>query len=326
MPDKNLIRKYLDGLATEEETRAVMAYLAADDSDWQPLEACFAEVADPAPDVEGSVSLKEEVLSGLRQKLYPAVAGEPVRVYRWWRLAAAAAVLAAAVTTLLYYAHTRHDTEVAVVWKTLHNADVHTRLGVLPDGSQVYLSPHSTLSYPTDFVQHRALRLEGEAFFDVTRDDQHPFVVDAGPLSTQVLGTSFNIEAYGDEGTVRISLVQGRVAVRSDTMVRVLKAGEVLTYVRNAKTISMEELKMTNVHDWEDGYMLFNEVPVADALGRIAKRYGLSLDIQDPDGLRGKHVTGVFKQQPLAQTLDIVLFISRYKYRIKGNTLVVLPK
>lgn len=318
------MRKYLDGLATEEETRIVTAYLAAEDSDWRPLEACFEEVPDPAPDTKGSVTLKEDILRDLRRQLYPV--GEPARVIKWWHFAAAAAVLAAAVTIGWHYARPRRIDATAVVWKTLRNTDVHTRLAVLPDGSQVYLSPYGSLSYPTDFTGHRALRLEGEAFFDVVKDERHPFTVQAGPLTTRVLGTAFNIEAYKDEETIRISLAQGRVSVHGDSMARILKAGDVLTYDRNARSIQTESGKMTNVHDWEDGFMLFNEVPVADALGRIAKRYGLALDIRQPGGLRGKHVTGVFKQQPLAQTLDIVLFISRYKYQISGSTLIVSPK
>lgn len=330
MPQKELIRKYLDGLADEDEARKVRMYLAADDSDWGPLQECFAEAADPEPGVEGNLALRDDVLAALRQQLYPQQLGEPMRIRAWWRFAAAAAVVAAlGVSVVWFYGRSRPRPETAVIWKSLRNTDVHTRLGILPDGSQVYLTPYSTLYYPPDFPERREIRLEGEAFFDVVRDDRHPFMVHSGPLLTQVLGTAFNIESYSEEKTVRISLAQGQVAVRSDSaasLFRVLKAGDVLTYNRETRSVTTERLKMNNIHDWEDGFMLFNEVPVTDALGRIARRYRLGLSIHDPEALRTRHVTGIFKQQSLAQTLDIILFISRYKYRIRGNTLEVFPK
>ncbi len=94
----------------------------------------------------------------------------------------------------------------------------------------------------------------------------------------------------------------------------------------DCRRISLEPLKTSNVNDWENGYTLFNEVPVAAALGRIAHQYGLRLHIQEEKGLENKHITGVFKQQSLTQMLDIVLFISRYKYHIQGDTLQVLPR
>jgi transmembrane sensor len=361
MPDKSLIRKYLDGRATEEEAKAVVDYLASDDADPRPLQECFEALPDAGPDVTGDgtgvstgevkgdgtghiagdVILRENVLAALRQQLYPGLAGEltaqtkPVGKvvlldrarHGRYAIAVAAALLIVVGSALLFkFQKAPLPPEgIAGEWKTLRNGDIRTRLGILPDGSQFYLSPNSTLSYATDFSGHRAIRLEGEAFFDVAHDDRHPFEVQTGRITTQVLGTAFNIEAYKEERMVRVSLVSGRVAVREGALFRVLQAGEALTCYKDSDSTSSEALKINSVTEWENGYTLFNEVPVPAALGRIARQYGFTLHIQGGKELESKHITGVFKQQPLTQILDIILFISQYKYRIRGNTLDVFP-
>ncbi|WEK18775.1 MAG: FecR domain-containing protein [Candidatus Pedobacter colombiensis] len=84
----------------------------------------------------------------------------------------------------------------------------------LADGTKVWLSPNSKLSYPDKFEgPERSISLDGEAFFEVTHDARHPFIIKSGAVSTTVLGTSFNVTAYTQQHTIAITLVTGRVAV-----------------------------------------------------------------------------------------------------------------
>lgn len=84
----------------------------------------------------------------------------------------------------------------------------------LPDGTKVWLSPNSTLSYPAKFDDNeRQVTLDGEAFFEVTHDAKHAFIIKSGEVSTTVLGTSFNVTAYTNQHTINVTLVTGKVAV-----------------------------------------------------------------------------------------------------------------
>ena len=84
----------------------------------------------------------------------------------------------------------------------------------LSDGTKVWLSPNSTLKYPDKFVGNsRMVGLEGEAFFEVAHDANHPFIIQSGQVSTRVLGTSFNISAYSQNQDISVTLVTGKVAV-----------------------------------------------------------------------------------------------------------------
>lgn len=94
------------------------------------------------------------------------------------------------------------------------NATTERRQLQLADGTKVWLSPNSKLSYPNKFDdKERRVTLDGEAFFEVTHDAKHPFIIKSGEVSTTVLGTSFNVTAYTKQHTINVTLVTGKVAV-----------------------------------------------------------------------------------------------------------------
>lgn len=87
---------------------------------------------------------------------------------------------------------------------------------LLPDGTEVWLNSGSRLSYSYEFnTLDRVVNLEGEAFFDVKKDQQHPFVVKTGMVEVKVHGTSFNVQAYTDEEDIRVALLHGKVSLLS---------------------------------------------------------------------------------------------------------------
>lgn len=339
MPDKQLIQKYLQGRATETESKMVINYLASEQSDLQPLQSCFDEVAIPDLAVSKESAIQEQLLGDLRNRLYPQLAkhipGSNWKsfVQRHWLAftglsAAACLLILGSIYLFLFKQPTSTSVATNVTWKTINNPDIRTRLGILPDGSQVYLSPNSSLTYASDFKTHRAVQLEGEGFFDVVSDQAHPFAVNGGGIQVKVLGTAFNLEAYKAEQTVKVSLVKGKVMVSELAGAKdskILNAGQYLTYDKGSNNMIVDPLKIIDIREWENGYTIYNEVPVQAALERISNQFGLILKVKDPKGLTGKHISGVFKQQPLKQSLDIILFISRYKYTIEGNTLQVFP-
>ncbi|RYZ95824.1 MAG: hypothetical protein EOP47_25055 [Sphingobacteriaceae bacterium] len=109
--------------------------------------------------------------------------------------------------TILNYISPVHTLEVAAV-----NGNVtHITLG---DGTKIWLNGGSKLKYPETFRgKLREITIEGEAFFDVAHDADHPFIVHTGDITTQVLGTSFNIKAYPDEQLLKVDVVSGKVGI-----------------------------------------------------------------------------------------------------------------
>ncbi|HVW62489.1 MAG TPA: FecR domain-containing protein, partial [Puia sp.] len=133
---------------------------------------------------------------------------------RWWM--AAAAVLVLGVAGGLLYRGQRHPNIAATSpVPTAHDKEITTRYGTrnfleLPDGSKLWLNAGSKVKYAED---RRELTLEGEAFFDVKHDPDHPFIIHTGKLDVRVLGTSFNVKAYPNDSTIETTLIKGKVEI-----------------------------------------------------------------------------------------------------------------
>ncbi len=139
-------------------------------------------------------------------------------------------------------------------------ASIHAPAGsrvsfTLPDGSGGMLNSGSTLTYPIPFIKERSVTLEGEAWFNVARDEKHPFTVDAGSLDLTVLGTSFNVNAYPDEDYVEVVLESGKVLVNCGQYKEgmVMSPSERVVYENGRVTRSTQSLKIFILDKRETG-------------------------------------------------------------------------
>lgn len=331
--DKILIRKCLEGRATPDEEEAFRAWLSDASSDVTSLQEIMTGSWSSLPLTPVEEDLKEETLTSLRKKLYPGHAKvvplHSRRPVRWWWYGAAACILVV-VAVFTYKGNAprqEKDVEVAATWKTLVNNDIKVKYAVLPDGSKIWLHPQSTLAYAMpQGGDQRSVRLEGEAFFDIKQDEQRPFRVYTGDIATKVLGTAFNVEAYAKEADIRVSLVQGKVAVGHASAEQVLQAGEMMDYDKTQHAGSKSLLRLRDMDEWTQGNLILNDLPVAYALERLAGRYHLKLQYDKGVNLSDRRVTTIFKKETLHQELDILLFISRCGYTIEGDTLRIIQK
>ena len=168
----------------------------------------------------------------------------------------------------------------------------------LEDGSVVRLAPESRLEVPGD--RGRQVRLEGRAFFAVAHDAGRPFVVETSAGRIRVLGTRFTLDAAGD--TLRIAVVEGRVAVDAAGAVRELGAGEASIVVRGAPPAPP---RVSDVHvaaAWLGSTIILQETPLRDAAREVERVHGLTLRIAD-SALAGRTVTAVFRSDDADEVL-----------------------
>ena len=153
-----------------------------------------------------------------------------------------------------------------------------TRNVILPDGSSVLLNRHSSLSYPKRFKSdNREVQLTGEAYFEVSKDQKHPFIVQTEHINVQVLGTHFNVDAYRNNPEVKTTLLTGSVAVsnKSNSVRMILKPNEIAIYNKVGNKLTRQVTK--NAKDeisWRDGEFIFDNLP----LGEIARELSNSFD------------------------------------------------
>jgi transmembrane sensor len=148
---------------------------------------------------------------------------------------------------------------------------------LLPDGTKIWLNASTTISYPTRFIgNERRIKLKGEAYFEVAKDREHPFIVETATQTIQVLGTHFNVNTYNtdravttlEEGSVRVSSLRG---VKQS---QILKPGQQSI---NTNTLTIEPADLETILAWKNGLMRFKQASLQTVLDEISRWYDLDV-------------------------------------------------
>lgn len=189
---------------------------------------------------------------------------------------AAAAAVAGAVWVPRFF-ETAEPTAPAVV--AVSAAPHEIREITLPDGSTVRLKAGTNIAYAIEeFKQVRTISLDGEAFFTVKRDEDHPFVVETKDMTVMVLGTEFNVEAWSDRPTEEVMLATGSVEVRMGESVRMLKPHERMTIDRAGGTIRVTGVGEDDLARVRGINLSFDDVSLDHAFEMIADYYGVRIE------------------------------------------------
>ena len=194
----------------------------------------------------------------------------------------------------------------------------------LADGTQVWLNANSRFTYPTAFTgKERKVSLQGEAYFKVAHDAQHPFIVHAGDMQTRVLGTEFNVDA-SDASHPHVTLVEGSVSVSSVShhMNKVIVPGE--DAALNAQgEIKVSHVDTNDVACWRDGIELFDDVTLRDILVQMGSWYNVSVVCHD-DAALSTHLRYMYdRKQSLEEAVKMLNQISNNKIKLHNNTILV---
>lgn len=174
---------------------------------------------------------------------------------------------------------------------TIQTSDGEMITLTLSDGTEVKLNSNSKLSYPHQFKgKKRMIQLSGEAFFKVRHDSQRPFIVDAGGILTQDLGTSFNIRAYS-EHDCKVTLVEGKIAVLSkekNAKPVVLAPGEQFSALQGS-TNKVQAVDTEETTAWADGVLYYHDKTLEYIISDIAAHYQLTADFRNKQAME-KHL------------------------------------
>jgi ferric-dicitrate binding protein FerR (iron transport regulator) len=155
---------------------------------------------------------------------------------------------------------------------------------ILSDETRVYLNAGSSLRYPVNFIkgQTRKVFLNGEAFFDVSKDTQNPFVVTIDDLKIRVLGTKFNVSAYPEDLATKTALVEGSVALYQEKTYQpkkatLLKPGHLASLNKKKKNISLEEVDLSIYTSWIKGNILFRHEPFKNIIKKLERQFDVTI-------------------------------------------------
>lgn len=194
---------------------------------------------------------------------------------------------------------------------------------VLSDGTQVWLNAASSLTYPNSFGRHkpRKVMLQGEAFFRVTANKKQPFIVDyANGSKAEVIGTSFNINAYEEENAVFTTLTEGGIRVTMpDNREWNLLPGEQVGYVRGSSYIKRVDIE--EITAWKAGWFIFNRLELEAILRQLSRWYQIDFVIKEDLGK--KQFSGIVsRSNPISEVLKIMEGTG-IKFTLKGTKIEV---
>ena len=197
-----------------------------------------------------------------------------------------------------------------------------TTLVTLSDGTKVMLNANSTLEYPVSFddAEVREVRLKGEAHFEVTKNPHRPFVVKAGEMQTQVLGTIFDVKAYRKDAP-KVTLMQGKVKVsNADTEVE-MRPGQTATLQADKIVVSKAS---SSASDWLEGDFDMDQVTLAEAMSDIGAWYNKTVVFQSQANM-GKLIHFRFSRRASLQEIITALNeMGVAKVRIEKGKIMVL--
>jgi ferric-dicitrate binding protein FerR (iron transport regulator) len=160
----------------------------------------------------------------------------------------------------------------------------------LSDNSKVWLNSGSKLVYPVKFVaKKREVFLEGEAIFEVSHDENHPFFVLTQSLDVKVLGTVFNLCAYSDEKTVSTVLESGSVELRFDSNIftgqkkETMIPGMQAIFNPESKSLIQSMVKAKDYMSWKDGYVVLEKNSLESIAKRLSRYYNVSIEFENPE-------------------------------------------
>ncbi|RBQ07924.1 FecR family protein [Pedobacter miscanthi] len=213
------------------------------------------------------------------------------------------------------------------VYNTLSTAKGQQYSVVLPDGSLVHLNAGSSITYSTglNHTARRKIKLEGEAYFEVAKNRQHPFEVLTGQQMVEVLGTHFNINSYSDEPATKTTLLEGSVKVFSlgnqgVDHHKILVPGE--QAILSKGTISVEKVNAEEAIYWKDNKFSFHSEDIETVMREVSRWYNVTVTYQD-DVKHVKVSGSVSRFADISMLLDKLEKTGLLKFTIKGRNITV---
>ncbi len=202
----------------------------------------------------------------------------------------------------------------------LKTARAEIRHAQLPDGSSVWLNAESKLAYTQLSNGTRRVTLQGEGYFEVKHDAQHPFIIETGGITVRDLGTAFNIQSYSGR-PVSVSVISGSVSVLANSKGYTLRHSQQLTIKNTGCELStVDTYPLTQ---WKEGLFYFHETALKDVIREIARWYGVNVVIEQTANVNMQvHFVGS-RKATLTKTLQDLDDIDGVQMELRDGAITV---
>ena len=200
---------------------------------------------------------------------------------------------------------------------------------ILADGAKVRLNAASELRYPVSFSgSERKVFVEGEAYFEIAKNKNKPFIVHTNGYDVQVLGTSFNIMAYNDEQQITTTLVEGSVKIiaSEDKKSIYITPGQQAVLQENSAKIEIADVNTYQYTSWKDGLFVFESEPLGSITKKFSRWYNCEIQFTDSE-LKNTKFTGTLRRDTdLRELLNIISQTCQIDFNVNEKNVLIISK
>jgi transmembrane sensor len=240
--------------------------------------------------------------------------------YYWKRIAAI--LLISVMLGALIYQYTKPITETTEVaqlkYLSKENPFGVRSQHILSDGSKVHLNAGSKIEYLKVFGESkRYVKLSGEAYFEVVKDQSRPFIVEANDVEVTVLGTKFNVRA--NESEYAVALLEGSVKVSMENASQLIKPGEEVR-LSELDEFVVSEFDEKQVFGWTKGKLVFQDASFEEVKDQLRKWYGVEVIVTRKPSGNDWSYTGTFTNESLESVLLNMSVVRPFDFKVKGDS------
>ncbi|CAG5018138.1 hypothetical protein DYBT9275_05938 [Dyadobacter sp. CECT 9275] len=318
---KILFEKYLADACSLAEVRLLLDHFNKTEEEESLRELIRQQLAAPVVQNTETDRAVDAVRDALMKKIIskketPLPRSKPLTFQQWTRMAAIWFLLILSAGTVFYFYRNPSEMFSSTGGKDTHvqMISVSTQKGerkevVLEDGSVIWLNAVSRLTYPEKFGKDvREVNLAGEAYFEVSHDNERPFFILSGKIRTKVLGTSFDIKAYSEDKTISVAVLTGKVQVsnsESKDPVLLIPDQRVLFDKTKGNFLKETQIQASSLITWREGKMQFRNVVLGEVITSLKRNY--DTDITCNPALMNCPVYADFEAgTPVAKVLEML--------------------
>lgn len=357
MINEKQIIKFLAGQATEEEAREILQWKNQNEENrktFREIEVvCNTSEIVLDPEKFDVATALQRVQSKLKKGKVIFVSRSRLKQFTGY---AATAVIAVGLTWFAqnYFSGKKEFLQTARAnYQSVETPAGAKSLVTLEDGTRVWLNAKSKLTYPSHFVSNtREVELEGEGYFDVAKDKTRPFNVKTSGLTVQVLGTVFNLKSYPEEGVIKATLVEGKIALNKfadGTMEKELlelKPNQQATFIKKEGFLTKDEALAAGIPvreiyyrskeklivdrnidpdaitAWKDNKLIFKNETFESIAVKLERRYDAKIMFED-GAIKDYRFSGTFVEISINEALKALQFTSDFNFRIKQDKIYI---
>lgn len=318
--DKNMLVRFILRETTEDEDRDIIHWASQSENNREELKSFYETYKLSAQDrLAAQLNVDREWEEFYSRRLHQSTSKKTFVIQpsrKWIGIAASVLILISIGFAALQTYRLAHVEKPGHELLTVRVPSGEKSNLVLPDGSVVWLNSESTLSY--DATNPRKVSLSGEGYFDITKDPEHPFVVETrSGINIRVLGTQFNVRNYQGE-SFEATLDEGKIELFGKKLAdkQFVKPGEQAVLTNDALQIRKVNPGIYSV--WRNNELKFEDSSFAELVPRIERWYGVKIDL-DPKLADRDYFTMTIKTESIRELFKMMQLTSNFNYEINGS-------